>query len=241
MLAKKYDALLIHDESDELWVNKNIKPMLYDYKLSSVKVSSATNPALTAEQSELVRQARRVVIVFTKKFLSEGWKNTELHSLLKDIYANDAYCILIAINVGEVSQEDVNKYMLDIDPSLENNTKLERFRTNLANRITENMGLKDAEILYWHDQNFAKDLSYVMPPVGKTKATHTSYKEVAKPRVPSPVRATSPVLEKRYSIGSNDLPLITSLTKSIEESMRRNPRLRVHPVNNVTSQPDKLG
>ena len=145
---KPLEAIVIHGESDELWVGKNVKPLFANYKSRAIKLT-ASNPSLTEEQAENVRQARRVVIVFTRTFLEKEWKNKELQDLLKSVYFNDPYCILVAIVVGDVSPDE---FILQIDPSLENPTRAEKIRTSLASRLRRNMGLEHLEVIKWHEE-----------------------------------------------------------------------------------------
>jgi hypothetical protein len=235
---KKLDCVVVHSESDDLWVNNNIKPILADYKSKAIRLSSL-NPTISEDQEALIRQSRRVLLVMTRRFYENEWKNKQLQDLLKNIYFNDLYCVIVALIIGDINKEEINNFMIDIDPTLENQTRLQKVRTILAKQISHNTGLKHVEIVEWHEISFADDFKYIMPAV-KTTGKPT-YKQIKPKREPPilPTQSESPmadsyVAERRYSISSNDLPLITSLSKSIDESIRVN-RLgsqRVYPVNN---------
>lgn len=234
---KKLDCVVIHGESDDLLVNQNLKPMFAGYKSKAIKLQSS-NPILSEDQIELIRQSRRVVLVFTRKFLENEWKNKQLHELLRNIYFNDVNCVIVALVIGDINKEEEKNFMIDIDPTLDNQTKLEKFRRSLEKRIRHNTSLEHVEIVEWHEEGFFDNFKFLMPPV-KT-VTKPSYTKIpTKKEQPIPIRTESPadsyVAERRYSISSNDLPLITSLSKSIEETMRSNKLAlgsqRVYPIN----------
>ena len=65
---KKLDCVVIHGESDDLWVNQNLKPMFASYKSKAIKLQSS-NPILSEDQIELMHQSRRIVLVFSRNFL----------------------------------------------------------------------------------------------------------------------------------------------------------------------------
>jgi hypothetical protein len=234
---KKLDCVVIHGESDDLWVNQNLKPMFASYKSKAIKLQSS-NPILSEDQIELMRQSRRIVLVFSRNFLENEWKNKQLHEFLRNIYFNDGNCVIVALVIGDINKEEEKNFMIDIDPTLDNQTKLEKVRRSLEKRIRHNTSLEHVEIIEWHEEDFADNLKFIMPPV-KTIIKPSYTKIPTKKEQHIPIRTESPadsyVAERRFSISSNDLPLITSLSKSIEETMRSNKLAlgsqRVYPTN----------
>ena len=270
--GKSYDLSVCHSETDERWVEEKFLPQFSDYsrgyKIHKLKMNNGPN--LDKEQVEILRSSKRIIIVFTKNFVSNEWSNQDFRSLIKDITVNDPYCVVVPVNVGEVTQEEVDKYMKELTDDGEKKNAVQKARAKLQENIRHNCGLKDVESLNWQRDSFWKKLSYIMPFVkNREKPTEITgsgkYKKLVKEAVsdsprarpaPKPTPPTPKIESSQTSLRSehkdlfisneNELPLITSLTKSIEESKRATKEKgvdakRIFPVNEPDSARSKAG
>lgn len=126
------------------------------------KFVNGENSNLSQADVDKLKSSKRIILIVTKKFLNEEWKNKPFRDLLAEINRQDAYCSIILINLSEIDEDQLVNITNDIE--LRNNVgPILKFKYALANNMKYNCGLRDVETLDWHESNFWSKLNYLMP------------------------------------------------------------------------------
>ena len=107
--GKSYDATVCYCDSDEMWVDEDFMPQLArcsrGYKFHKLNFNlRANNKQLNKENEHILRSSKRIIVLFTRRFVEQEWKNRHLRELLRRICIDDPYCILICVNFNVPEQ-----------------------------------------------------------------------------------------------------------------------------------------
>lgn len=126
------------------------------------RLGGASTVSLNQSDIDLLRSAKRIILIVSKKFVNEEWTNEKFKDTLMEINRTDAYCSIILINLSEVEWDDLEKMGKDIEIN-KNIGWVSRTRNQLANRVKYNCGIRDVECLDFNATTFWSELSYLMP------------------------------------------------------------------------------
>ena len=158
--GKAYDSTVCYSEADELWMEDKFMPKysqqarghkikkmpFQSQQLNTIDSSGAT---LDKERQETLKSSKRIVLLFTRNFVRNVWSsNADLKRQLKEIRMNDPDCVIVPVNVGDVSAAEMQACLNEIDAD-EKQTKVGEVRTRMQNRVKHNLGLNDVEPLDW--------------------------------------------------------------------------------------------
>lgn len=190
--GKKYDTVFCYGEHDENWLEELFIPVFseYDrgYRIHKIKIDP--NSQFVKDQVEILKKSRRIVILFSEKFLAEEWKNNHsFKETLKELCQTDSNLILVPVFVDMFTKEEVDGVKSVLDSYYMNGEretgKFAVFKDKMIQNLMRNTGLEDVESLDWNDDNFWKKFNYIMPLVKNrkrpTEITETSkYKKLKK-------------------------------------------------------------
>jgi hypothetical protein len=176
---KLYDLTICYNEYDELWLNEQFMPQLTEfdrgYKIHKLMLYQRLNFHLSETCKRVLTSSKRVLLVFSEKFLNEEWNNKIFHEFIKHLYQTDLKCIIIIVNLSNINEYKsklaLNELKIKSNNSIisskhnksiknnENNTFISRLRTH----IKYSVGLNNIEYLNWTDYHFWKHLNYILP------------------------------------------------------------------------------
>lgn len=180
--SKIYDVTICFSEYDEQWLNEEFMTQfsVYDpgYKIHKLNLYQRLNFHLSETSKRVLNSSKRIVLIFSEKFLNNEWNNKTFHDYIKQIASTDKACIIVPINLGELSEPrmnsilnefnarkiDTHKKLLTNNNSNSYNLKKEATsQSRLVAHMKHTFGLAHVEYLNWKDENFWKLFSYVMP------------------------------------------------------------------------------
>jgi hypothetical protein len=171
--AKIFDATICYSEYDEGWLDEQFLPQLSqfenNFKIHKLSLYHRSNDKISRENERILRGSKRIILIFSEKFLREEWANKNFRNVLRDICQNDKLCVIICINVGEFRQKKIDQYLLDLETTLYeyvSNNYERSFRSRIKSRIKYNCGLNNLERLHVDDKNFWRKFNFMMPRIG---------------------------------------------------------------------------
>lgn len=214
---------MIYNDYDEPWLDKHFIPNLQDmkknYKIFRIKKFPQTEAELSVEQSDGIKLTRRIVLLFTKKFIENEWTNSTLKSLLQQIAYKDPNCFIMGICVGEVTKQQLKQNLKDLQSDEDKKNILARIRSKIAAKVKYNSSLNDIEMLNFHSITFWTKLAYVLPDadeiISSVKKDTINYTKIVNPPG-SALGSALDVGRKSSVVVDNELPLVTKLRKTIE-------------------------
>ena len=160
---KKYDATIVYSEFDEGWVQTKLLPSIVKqgkaYKIHLLTSYHKGFAKMDRAQFENLKSSKRIILVFSKNFLKEEWKSEAFQNELKIIAANDPDCVIIPINIGDVTKEIMNE---NVD-TLEEYYAYDTLCFTCIKRCQHSTTLKDVEPLHAGSTKFAANLRFLMP------------------------------------------------------------------------------
>lgn len=161
---KKIDATVVYSEYDEAWVHATLLPTLKSfnkpYKIHLMTSYHKGLAKIDKDQLEKLKSSKRIILIFSKYFIREEWKSETFQSLLMDICANDPHCVIIPINVSDLTNDDIQEYVEKIQEGYDDNSGCSFM---CSQRCKNSLKLNDVEYLHSGDFKFAENLSYLMP------------------------------------------------------------------------------
>jgi hypothetical protein len=211
---KQYDATICYSEYDERWLDEEFMPQFahFDrgYRVHKMGLYSRFDAGLSKEREHILRSSKRVLLIFSSKFLKEEWHNKYLRYLLNEICLSDRNCIIVCINIGELSEKKLNKVSSQLQASISknivNDAKLNSIRRldyeddeeiksknslsiwkKINATLKHSLGLNNVEILNWLDKKFWYKLNYMMPfeKCTETRPTMITSRPTRLPKLPS--------------------------------------------------------
>jgi hypothetical protein len=171
--AKILDATICYSEYDEGWLDEQFLPQLSqfenNFKIHKLSLYHRSSDKISRENEKILRGSKRIILVFSKKFLEEEWANKSFRNVLRDICQNDKLCVIICINVGEFRQKKIDQYLLDLETTLYDylsNDNERSLSSRIKSRIRYNCGLNNLERLHVDDKNFWRKFNFMMPRIG---------------------------------------------------------------------------
>jgi hypothetical protein len=237
--GKKYDTVFCYGEHDENWLEELFIPIFSDYdrgyKIHKTKIDP--NSQLAKDQAEILKRSRRIVILFSEKFLAEEWKNNiSFKESLKELCHTDSNLILVPVFIDMFTKEEVDGVKSVLDSYYMNGDKVTgkfaNFKDKMIQNLMRNTGLEDVESLDWNDDNFWKKFNYIMPLVKNrkrpTEITETSkYRKLNKNMKDSNTSLQSEKLQKTADVSAS-----TNKRKNSFESIGKHHRDSFIVVNN---------
>jgi hypothetical protein len=260
---KQYDATICYSEHDERWLDEEFMPQFahFDrgYRLHKMGLYSRFDAGLSKEREHILRSSKRVLLIFSSKFLKEEWRNKYLRYLLNEICLGDPNCIIICINSGELNENRLKKvtsqlqasiskniisdskensirrldYDDDVDITVDNNiSTLKRLKATLKHAL----GLNNVENLNWCDKKFWYKLNYMMPfeKCTDTRPTTITSRPARLPRLPArraSIESDSKASQSTSS--SNETRLLSKKLRDEQKKSKYYKRSRTIPVSNV--------
>ncbi len=184
---KIYDATICYSEYDENWLDEQFMPCLSqfenNYKIHKLSLYNRSSDKISRENEKVLRSSKRIILIFSRKFLKEEWSNNSFRNVLRDICIdkNNKYCVLIVVNVGALTQSDIDyhlRYLEMPDKHLNDLANYSRgseegdsfpvlkkksIWSRIGDRCRYNFGLKKIETLQISDRSFWRKFLYVMP------------------------------------------------------------------------------
>jgi hypothetical protein len=163
-----YDATILYSEFDENWVHSRLKPVLLSfnkpYILHFFTTYHKNYNVLTKAQMNILRSSKRIILVFSKYFTDEEWKMSELYTMLKELSQFDRHCIIIAIDMGDLSEMDFKRYMACLEePNQQDKSAKSKCCPALSKRIKHSLQLDDVEVVHSSDEKFSQKLHFLLP------------------------------------------------------------------------------
>jgi hypothetical protein len=119
--TKQYDATICFSDHNESWLDEEFIPQLSqfenNYKIHKLSLYNKSNDKLSRESERILRSSKRIVLIFSRKFYEHEWKNKSFRSLLREICRTDSCCVIVALNVGELSQKRIDLLLSEIEAS----------------------------------------------------------------------------------------------------------------------------
>jgi len=178
---KLYDLTICYNEYDELWLNEQFMPQLTEfdrgYKIHKLMLYQRLNFHLSETCKRVLTSSKRVLLVFSEKFLNEEWNNKIFHEFIKhNLYETDLNCIIIIVNLSNINEYKSKLALneLKLKSTSRRNKKLIQNNNNNNNNntfiisrlrtyIKYSVGLNNIEYLNWTDYHFWKHLNYILP------------------------------------------------------------------------------
>lgn len=244
--AKNIDATVVYSEYDEAWVNDTLLSTLKSFK-KPYKIHLLTSyhkgfAKIDKEQFDKLNSSKRIILPFSKNFIKEEWKSDNFKNALINICANDPNCVIIAINTGDLSNEEMQEHLEKLREDYDEDENC----FSCKQRFKNSMKLDDVEYLHVGDLKFNDKLEYLMPLMIKSQkrsksksklqisdASHLkrhvsdSLSEVSIDMVNSDVTTRSSLAFNQ----ADDLPIV---------SKKRNRNNRVAPVKRKTQTSNTL-
>lgn len=224
--SKKYDLTIFCNHYDELWVDKNFMPKIFEFKkgfkIYNLSDLSQSDLTLDKEKIEVVKASKRLVLIVTKKFIQNEWSNNNIRDLIKDISVKDQDCSILAICVGDVTVKQIKQHMNEIEPDENKKNILTKLRAKLASRINYNLHLRNIEIFDFHKDNFWNRFHYALPSKKLKKSNEIidsteNIKSTQKlPPLENPEKNRSD--RKSSIIVENDIQLVSRAKNSVNDS-----------------------
>ncbi len=153
---KKYDATVLFSEYDGVWVDTKLLSKLSKGKALRIHKISSYYRDFNKKDYEFLRISKRILLVFSKNFLKEEWKNENLQNEIKTICAEDPDCVVIPINY-DLSNKEMNEILADLQ---DYNSSL---CFSLNQKLRHSITLKNVEPLSNNSTDLAKNLNFLMP------------------------------------------------------------------------------
>ena len=185
--GKQYDATICYSEYDEQWLDEQFIPQMSqfenNYKIHKLSLYHRSTDKISRENEKILHSSKRIILIFSRKFLKEEWANKSFRNVLRNVCINDEFCVIVAINVGALTQKEIDyqlryleipdkylvepsKYSRDNDENDFRPIKKKSCVSRLKSRIKYNCGLTDVERLRISDSSFWKKFYYMMPRIG---------------------------------------------------------------------------
>ena len=170
---KVLDATICYSEYDEGWLDEQFLPQLSqfenNFKIHKLSLYHRSSDKISSGNEKILRGSKRIILIFSKKFLEEEWANKSFRNVLRDICQNDKLCVIICVNVGEFRQKKIDQYLLDLETTLYDylsNDNEKSLSSRIKARIRYNCGLNNLERLHVEDKNFWRKFNFMMPRIG---------------------------------------------------------------------------
>ena len=151
---KKIDMTICYSHHDEDWLHEKFMTQLSQYD-RGYKIHKLNLPSFTEEHAKILRKSKRIVLMCSEAFLRQEWSSKKFCHLIKEIYFQDASCILVAVDLRPL-----------MDHALENalgELRSNGFADRCGARIRHAFGLNKIEVLNWTDVHVWKEFNYIMP------------------------------------------------------------------------------
>jgi hypothetical protein len=236
--GKVYDATICYSEYDENWLDEQFLPCLsqfeHNYKIHKLSLYNRSVDKISRENEKVLRSSKRIILIFSRKFLKEEWSNKSFRNVLRDINMdkNNKHCVIIAVNVGALSQKEIDYYLRYLHMSEKDFAQVSESggdsmpplkQKNLFSQLSDNIkyhfGLKRVETLQIADRSFWNKFLYIMPRIGydNTKPTVIT-KEKSSTKVPK--RATRLEEVDEYASEYKDVKSLRHIIVPIPDFMR---------------------
>jgi len=209
------------------------------YKIHKLMLYQRLNFHLSETCKRVLSSSKRILLVFSEKFLNEEWNNKIFHDFIKHIYQTDLTCILIIVNLSNINEYKSKIALNEIKSKNVNNIKKqqqvkqnhETCISRLRSHIKHSVGLNNLEYLNWTDYNFWKQLNYILPFRNINQITKISKYSYDITNTSSSIESSS-VIEKNKKISS-----IRSLSKKRNRKVSEFnvPRIIANTDDDVTS------
>ena len=184
---KLFDASVCYNESDEVWVNKEFMSRISEFgrgfKLNKITI----NQQKPSELGKEFEQSKRIVLIFSNRFLDREWKNKRFQDLLVSACINDPHSVLIAINNSNLPDKTLKSMLFNLRfgrkdksaPKSSSNDSKKQISSEdtmaqgpscctscwqrIRGRTRRNLALDDVETINFTDAKFWPKLLYAMP------------------------------------------------------------------------------
>jgi hypothetical protein len=239
--GKVYDATICYSEYDENWLDEQFLPCMSqfvnNYKIHKLSLFNRSTDKISRENEKVLRSSKRIILIFSRKFLKEEWSNKSFRNVLRDICMdeNNKNFVLIVVNVGALPQTEIDYYLRYLDMpekhfALANSSdnggndsmptlKQKNIFLRMKDNIKYHLGLKRIETLQIADRSFWKRFLYIMPQIGydNTKPTVIT-KEKTNSKAPK--RATRLEEVDEYASEYKDVKSLRHIIVPIPDFMR---------------------
>lgn len=173
--SKIYDITICFSEYDEQWFNEEFMSKFSEYdpgfKTHSLILYQRLNYHLSETSKRVLNSSKRIVLIFSEKFLNNEWNNKTFRDYIKNIAFADKSCIIVPINQDGLSEYRMNLILDELNAKI-NDThkrllpihyKKEPPTSKLVAHMKHTFGLDHVEYLNWKENDFWKNFNYVMP------------------------------------------------------------------------------
>jgi hypothetical protein len=228
---KIFDSAIVYNEVEQRWLDEKFMPyysqLSKGYKISKIGMSDNVDLPLNNEQTAALRTSKRIVLICSHRFMSKNWRNKCFKHFLREIYLNDSSCIIIAINISDLDnnqmQNYIDEFISEISASFKNK-KLRTIKAKLEHNIKHSLSLNRIERLNLNEENFGEKLQYLLP-ISENRNRLTEISNCKETRSKNQVyfafdtdtEVTSETTSNRPTFqNENELNLITKLEKPID-------------------------
>lgn len=78
------------------------------HKLALLNNRSHSGSSLSEDQKRILIKSKRIVLIFSEKFLKYEWSNKTFREFMKRVYLTDKDTVLVAVNLGGMKNEKIN-------------------------------------------------------------------------------------------------------------------------------------
>ena len=225
--GKAYDATICYSEFDETWLDEEFMPQISrfsrGFKLHKLSLYHRSFKPLSKEKENILRSSKRIILMFTRRFIDEEWNNKYFRDLLRKICTRDPFCVLVAINVNvpdyrirrllndlqiaesymraSVGQRKPPFTIQEYDEAPTVAAPKMNCCQRLVSHIKYSLYLREIEVLKYIDRDFWRKLLYIMP--------HATYDDT------KPTVVTDSVEVRGHQSSSFKLPKIPVTAKPL--------------------------
>ena len=77
--GKSYDATICYSEYDENWIDEQFLPCMSqfenNYRIHKLSLYNRSSDKISRENEKVLRSSKRIILIFSRKFLKEEWSN----------------------------------------------------------------------------------------------------------------------------------------------------------------------
>ena len=112
MIRFEFNLNIFYSENDDIWLNEQFMTQLSQFdrgykihKLGMLSHRQSNHYVISEDQKRIIARSKRIVLMFSEKFLKYEWTNKTFGEYVKRIYVTDENCVIVAVNLGSMTNE----------------------------------------------------------------------------------------------------------------------------------------
>ena len=162
----------MYSELDEEWVRNKLLPIITNqgkpYKVHLLTTHQKGFDKNNKNELDNLSLSKRVILVMSKNFIRQEWKSDTFQVALKSLCAYDPDCVIIPISIDDESADALDENVRTLEEYEEEDSCL-----TCNKQIKYSTKLADIEFLKDHEEDFARNLKFLLPIMKKTGKSST--------------------------------------------------------------------